>query len=463
MDNQEKQPLVTCIKAHIQQQTTSFHVPGHKNGFLYPKFADSLLAGDLTEISGLDDLHEPTGAILEGEALLAEAYHAGKSYWLVGGSTSGNLAMLAATLKRGDRVLVIRDAHKSILHGIELAGAYPIFLAPQVNHRFQVATGVDLKQLETALKTYPDVKACVFTYPSYYGLTFDIEAAIKLVHKFGMLALVDEAHGAHLIASNHFPKSALLYGADIVVQSAHKTLPALTMGAYLHIHRDRLALKSQVAYYLQMFQTSSPSYLVMASLDVARHYAVTYKEADFSALKRMKELWRNWLERQGIICLQPNDPLKLVIRKKGYSGYELQAVLEAAGYYPELADQHQVLLIFPLIKAGMQVVPDKPLQFPNKRESFAKNEDGLLAPLPITELALTYDDMQKKTTELVDLDTSIGRISAETIAVYPPGIPQVMRGERLTATNIHNLLVSKTRHLHGGKTLSNNQISVFCD
>lgn len=461
MANQKNIPLVELLERHIGKRTKSFHVPGHKNGLLYSECSDSLFAYDLTEISGLDDLHEPRGAILEAENLLAEAYHAGKSYWLVGGTTSGNLAMLSATLQRGDQVIVVRDAHKSILHGIELAGAVPIFLTPKVDEKLGVASGVDLTQLETALKKYPSCRACVFTYPSYYGTTFDIGAAIRLVHKYGKLALVDEAHGAHLAASSLFPESALDLGADVVVQSAHKTLPALTMGAFLHIHTNALELQNKLAYYLKLFQTSSPSYLVMASLDKARHYLANYNENDSAAFMEMKEIWVEWLTKQGVTCVFPDDPLKLVVRKTGYSGFELQQALEEKGYFTELADEQQVLLIFPLLKTGMRFLPEEDLLLEERESDLPAKKASI--ENSITELALDYAAMQDREEEWLALKKSIGRISAETIAVYPPGIPAVMRGERLTSEIVHQLERSKQLHRHGGKALADNKISVFCE
>src|SRR5690606_155051 len=235
---------------------------------------------DQTELSGLDDLHYPEGAIREAQELLADAYGAERSFFLVNGSTTGNLAMIHAVCKEGDRVLVQRNSHKSIFHAMELAKLRPVYLTPEWGEASQSAEGISLATVKEAIRQYPESTALILTYPNYYGMAgTEIKEIINYSHQFNIPVLVDEAHGAHLLAGGLFPQSALTYGADAVVQSAHKTLPAMTMGSFLHIRGERISI-NRISKYLRIFQSSSPSYLIMASLDDARAYIQNYSRPD---------------------------------------------------------------------------------------------------------------------------------------------------------------------------------------
>jgi len=263
--DQNKTPLLDQLIFHHKKNPLSLHVPGHKYGRLldYSKYSAyrGILQLDATELSGLDDLHSPEGVILEAEMLLSEAYGTERSYFLVNGSTVGNLAMILAVLQKGDIVLVQRNCHKSVLNGIELAQAKPVFLGPDYDEDWGVTGGVSPEITARALAMYPGAKALIVTYPSYYGMVNDLQRIIKQAHDVNIPVLVDEAHGAHFISGGNFPKSALQFGADIVVQSAHKTLPAMTMGSYLHLNSKRIE-RDRLEHYLHILQSSSPSYPV---------------------------------------------------------------------------------------------------------------------------------------------------------------------------------------------------------
>lgn len=279
---QKKKPIIEGLERFRQQQNISFHVPGHKHGELshLPQAFKDVMRYDVTELSGLDDLHYPEEMILEAEHLLADTYGAMKSFFLVGGSTVGNLAMIYATCQKGDTIIVQRNAHKSIFHAIELVGAKPIFVSPIWDERTLTATHVTFLDLKEAVENYSEAKAVVLTYPTYYGVTSnEIQQQITYCHEKGIPVLVDEAHGAHFQACSLFQPSALSLGADVVVQSAHKTLPAMTMASFMHV-RSELIGADKIHHYLRMLQSSSPSYVLLASLDDARYYVQTYMESD---------------------------------------------------------------------------------------------------------------------------------------------------------------------------------------
>jgi arginine/lysine/ornithine decarboxylase len=327
--DQKWTPLYDALMRHKEQKPVSFHVPGHKNGQIFNEKArlvfESILTIDMTEISGLDDLHSPDGPILEAEQLLAELYQVKSSYFLVNGSTVGNLAMILATCEKSDVVLVQRNCHKSVLHGLMLAEVEPVFIAPEIDEEWGLAGGVRLKDLQEALQAYPQTKAIILTHPTYHGQSNELTEIVSIAHKKNIPVLVDEAHGAHFILGSPFPESAIKAGADVVVHSAHKTLPAMTMGSYLHVNSE-LINENRVAFYLQMLQSSSPSYPIMASLDLARAYLASFSAENKEILLKKISSFRDELKQIKDIDVMEGtndrlDPLKITIRSKmGLSG-----------------------------------------------------------------------------------------------------------------------------------------------
>jgi arginine/lysine/ornithine decarboxylase len=448
-------PIFDKLVAHHNKKPISFHVPGHKNGSFFAKkgasFFNEILKLDVTELTGLDDLHSPEGVILESEKLLAELYGAKRSFLLVNGSTVGNLAMIMAAIDEEDTVLVQRNCHKSILHALQLANANPVFLNPEYERQWGVAGGLSVEIVETALKKYPNAKALIVTYPNYYGIVFELERIIDLAHKHGIPVLVDEAHGAHFIAGGIFPDSAVSLGADVVVQSAHKTLPAMTMGSFLHFNSELVCLK-QIEAYLHIFQSSSPSYPIMASLDLARSYIASFDEQDIDYLfKQISGFKDNLSKIPGIhVLAYPNgrgDLLKITIQAKGLSGFELQKKLEERGVYAELADPNNLLFITPLLKKGM----DYPfhqltahLSAIMKTELIGKaggykRKELCFQPPAISGLTFGFKEMKNLKRRKIPIEDAVGKIAAEMIVPYPPGIPLLFPGEIISHDHIEQL------------------------
>jgi arginine/lysine/ornithine decarboxylase len=472
--DQRKTPLVDQLLLHSAKKPISFHVPGHKYGEVFPEQArdyfQPLLKLDATEIAGLDDLHSPEGVILEAERLLAQLYHAKKSFFLVGGSTSGNLAMIMAALNENDLVLVQRNSHKSVMNGIKLAKAKPVFLSPEFDSDSLAAGGVSLKTVQEAIQSYPEAKALIVTYPNYYGAVYNLKDMIDLAHMHNIPVLVDEAHGVHFIAGEPFPPSAVALGADVVVQSAHKTLPAMTMGAYLHYNSKHISL-ARLAGYLQMLQSSSPSYPVMASLDASRSYLGTFGNEDCQALIEGIHSFREEVEsidRLAVVPTGNGDPLKMILRSPLCTGFELQKALEEQGVYAEMADPFNVLLVLPLLKAGMEGPYKNAV---SKLRKAAMQIEATLSSLPITEkgslrvrtLALTYREMETMRESFVPLAQAAGSVCAETLIPYPPGIPLLMPGEIITKDALEMLqnLLSQSAKIQGGERIHYNQIKIF--
>jgi len=472
MNSQLDTPLYQALIEHVNKNPISFHVPGHKYGHISYASFQQLLQFDATELTGLDDLHAPEGAIFEAESLLAELYQVKKSFFLVNGSTVGNLAMIMAACAEDDIVLVQRNCHKSVLNALKLAKAQPIFLEPEFNLKWKVASGVSSETVTKAINLYPSAKAIILTYPNYYGMVYDIKPIINLAHQHNIPVLVDEAHGPHFILGDPVPPSAVQLGADIVVQSAHKTLPAMTMGSYLHVNSDRIAVNS-VKEYLTIFQSSSPSYLIMGSLDLARNYVATFSHRDMNyAIKEINQFKKRLAEIPSIKILEyPNqqgDPLKITIQSKSHlSGFDLQKQFEKAGIFTELADPHNVLFILPLLKEN-QPYPLEKVAKDIKNElsgvqAIKRAGEVLPTEQKISHLAIPYNEIEKYKVQTVPILEAIGHVSAETVIPYPPGIPLLLKGERITTEKIEHLirLIETGARFQGGETLDRRFIKVF--
>lgn len=468
-------PLFDQLVLHNKKNPISLHVPGHKYGKLFmddkQSYFHEILKLDVTELSGLDDLHSPEGVIRDAEGLLSQLYSTEKSYFLVNGSTVGNLAMIMATLKENDVVIVQRNCHKSVLNAIQLTRAKAVFLDPVLHQNWGVAGGVSSQLVNRALDLYPNVKAMIFTYPNYYGMVNELKEIIELAHTRQIPVLVDEAHGAHFISGESFPKSAIQLGADIVVQSAHKTLPAMTMGSYLHFNSKLIPIQS-VENYLHILQSSSPSYPIMASLDIARSYLGTYTSEDHSFLfERIHQFRRKLNELKGIKVLDydgEGDLLKVTLQtRNALNGFQLQDAFEKEGIFTELADPTNVLLVLPLLKRDMEfpferVIDGMEHALKDIKCGNMEKKEVLYKP-EISTLAMTEDEMDQYTARKVLLKDSIGEIAAGRIIAYPPGIPLLFPGERIKPSTIEQIkhLVQMGAKFQGSKEIYDDQIYIY--
>ncbi|MCY8310406.1 aminotransferase class I/II-fold pyridoxal phosphate-dependent enzyme [Bacillus vallismortis] len=472
-------PLYKALIQHARRHSHSFHVPGHHNGDVFFDDAKSLfgplLTIDVTELTGLDDLHHPTGVIKEAQELVSQLYGSAESFFLVNGTTVGNLAMILSVCEPGDIILVQRNCHKSVFHAVDMAGAEPVYLAPDIDSAMHVPTHVPLKTVKEALAACPDAKGLVLTHPTYYGHSADLTEIISEAHHYGIPVLVDEAHGAHFILGEPFPSSALTMGADIVVQSAHKTLPAMTMGSYLHLNSSRVD-RNRVAEYLNRLQSSSPSYPIMASLDIARAYVqhIIEEQKLSDILQRIQLLKQTFDSLRNAEAVKPadprmiTDPLKLTLRsKRGHSGYTLQNILERANIFTELADENQVLLVLPL--GGNRRISAETIKFIDEEIEKTPPDQvfvsGEWATRPVTVLPYQKKELQTFKKEYVDFDEAAGRLNAEDVIPYPPGIPMIMAGERMTKESVQKLsrLISMKMHVQGNTKIKEKQLLVYIE
>ncbi len=460
-------PLFDALDKHAKMRPLSMHVPGHKYGQVfsskgYPYF-HKLLEIDATELSGLDDLHHPEGAILEAQALLADLYGVEKSYFLVNGSTVGNLSMILAACSANDTVIVQRNSHKSILNGVRMAGVQPVFVHPTYDQDVQVASFVSFKTIRRAFDTYQNIKAVILTSPNYHGMMNKMELSkiITYAHEHGAVVLIDEAHGAHFMLEG-FPSSAITLGADMVVQSAHKTLPAMTMGSFLHLN-SYFVKPEEVEYYLQVLQSSSPSYPIMASLDLARHYLASIaKNGPNKILEKIKGFIQQLDKIPQIKVVKSTnqevqtDVLKVTILSRcELNGYQLQTVFEEQGIYTEMADPNNILFVLPLTDAFdgdgvIEKIKQGLWEYKPLLRSFLDLHNEEVDT--ITPLALCYNEIKGYNKKVVSFREAVGNISGEMIIPYPPGIPVLMEGEQVTERHIEilNTYINTGAHIQGG-------------
>jgi arginine decarboxylase len=451
MNNQDRTPLMDVLLARAKRNVTSFHTPGHKNGQgIDPKLraftGKNIYKLDVTVFPEVDSLHDPVGPIKKAQALMAQAYGVKHSFFLVNGSSVGNMAMLMAACHPGDSVILSRNAHKSLLSGIILSGVWPIWIQPKVDQHLDIIFDSDAAQVEEALRQFPEAKAVFVTSPTYHGVTTDLKKIAALCHERGKLLLVDEAHGPHLKFHKDLPMSAVEAGADLCVQSTHKILSALSQGSALHVNSDLVDI-NRVRKVLSILQTTSPNYFVMASVDAARRQVFFHGEKTFGRLIRMAEEARERINHlrhiycftQGEIRAKGYDldvtKLTLNVTRTGLSGHDLEHRLAFDyGIQVDCADLFNLIAIMGTgttrqdVERLLSALEDIDRKDPGQERNWV-----LQLPSLSTEMVMTPRDVfLQHQAKRVPLSKAAGHISAQTLTPYPPGIPVLIPGERIT-------------------------------
>lgn len=454
-------PLYEALCLYEASKRTSMHVPGHKDGRVFDREGFSrfskILSIDATESVGIDDLHHPTDFIADAQRLAAEAFGADHTFFLVGGSTIGNIGVALTLCAPGEKILVQRNMHKSVFHGLMLAGAQPIFIAPAIESTTKAAKVSDISFIEKALKENPDVKGVWITNPNYYGMSQDITRLADTCHKAGVPLIVDEAHGAHFGQTDEVPPSALSKGADVVVQSTHKMLTAMTMASMLHVKGDRVS-RERLAQVLGMIQSTSPSYPLLASLDLARRYLVTEGRAHLKETVKRLEKRRVALSNElkalsiweGSGEVHYRDPLKWIIscNNEMVSGYQLLDMFYEQGCTAEISDPRNIVFLFSLNEEEADIdtvvktikAVDEKLQGWTAAEQEEKSETVMFAEEGMLyKQNVSFRDAFHMPRKKVALEDAVGSLSGEMILPYPPGIPLLTPGEEVTATHVKTI------------------------
>ncbi len=447
---QYRAPLFEALKDYHSRNVIPFDVPGHKHGVGLPELAGyvgkKVLEIDVNSMECLDNLNNPIGVIKEAEELAARAYGAEKAFFLVNGTTSGVQAMIMAACRPGEKIILPRNAHKSAIAGMILSGAVPIYIQPEINEELGIAMGMTVESVLRTMEEHPDAKAVFVIHPTYYGAVSDLAAIVEAAHGYGMAVLADEAHGAHFNFHPDLPVSAMELGADASASSTHKTGGSLTQSSLL-LMRSGILDPSYMKTTLNLTQTTSASYLLMTSIDIARKQLATRgKDILGRLLEIVRDAKAQLNEIDGLYAFGSElvgspgvfdfDDTKLGVnvRELGLSGYDAEKLLRKEyNIQVELADMYNILAITAVgdteESIGALVAAIKGLAKHHRNGDVRKITRGLLAN---PEIVVSPRDAYYSSKKPVRLEESIGCVSGESIMAYPPGIPLVTPGEMIT-------------------------------
>ncbi|MFZ5633122.1 MAG: aminotransferase class I/II-fold pyridoxal phosphate-dependent enzyme [Bacillota bacterium] len=467
-------PIIDALKKYTDNWTVRFHMPGHKGGQaadnLVAKFlGDKVFAADVTNVPGLDDLHQAHGVIRKAQELAAGTFGADFTYFLINGSSCGLQALVMAVCGPGEKILAPRNMHRSILSGIILSGAVPVFFRPEYDCHYKIPLGTCPETIARSLECHPDVKAVILVNPTYHGITSDVSSIAKIVHARNIPLVVDEAHGPHLHFHEVLPATALEGGADAAVQGTHKILSAFTQAAMLHL-KSSLIDRQRLEAALRLLQSTSTSYLLLASLDAARAQMeacgrqliqeaielAAYLREKINRLNGFSSFGEEMVGKPGVFGL---DPTKVTISVRGLQVTGLWAeqwLRERHGIQVEMSDMFNLLLIVTF--GNFRSDADRLLKALQEMGQYAAQNNikaqpywaaGQVDAFPgIPDLVITPREAFWAPVAAVPLAEAVGRVSAETIACYPPGIPVICPGEKVTGEIVEYLNVLRNVGMH---------------
>jgi len=464
VNNQSSLPLLHALQQCVARDHAPFYTPGHKRGRGSPDpliglLGSQVLRADLTELPDLDTLFAPTAAIQAAQALAAAAFGSDRTWFLVNGSTCGVMAAILATCAPGEKVILPRNCHQSAISGLILSGAMPVFVDPEYDANLDRVDGIPPAAIAAALQHNPDASAVLLVSPTYEGVCSDVGAIATLCHQQGIPLLVDEAHGAHFAFHPQLPTPALAAGADLAVQSTHKTLAAMTQAAMLHLQGNRVD-PERIHKALTLVQSSSPSFVLLASLDAARWQMATQGQALLDHTLTLAERARSQLAQipslavlspaqartPGFVALDPTR-LTVTVSGLGIDGFTVDELLrQQGGVTAELPALQHLTFILSLgnteadverLLAAFRALPDQLAGQPESPpppatwqcDVASRSSPPVLSPREAFFTPVT----------VVPVETAIARISAELVCPYPPGIPVLMPGEVVTEAAIAHL------------------------
>lgn len=442
-------PVLDALRQYADNPAVPLHIPGHARGEgVLPKFRDiigeNIINIDTTdEFRGLGKLYPAEGPVARAQELMSELFGAGRSFFLINGSTVGNLALALTVAKENKKLIIERNCHRSVISGITLTGANPLWVVPERLDKWGIWGSVKPSEIERHLEENPDASAVWITNPTYEGVVSDIEAIAAICKKRDVMLIVDEAHGCLWKFSDKLPKPALECGADAVVHSLHKTGGSFSQSSVLHIGKNSRINVEELETNLSMLQSTSPSYTLLASLDAARAYLSSeYGQQRIEETLKTTESVRKTLDRiQGVRCLSENvDPTKIYIKVDGLGGKRLQHILEHEyNIEIEAATDEGILALSNIGNTANEL-----FYFCECLESIVKSnysditylENTKSMPFHIPAMVCTPRKAYMSEKEEVSPEQGVGRVSAEIIAVCPPGIPVLVPGELITESHL---------------------------
>lgn len=458
MIDHSRRPLFDALIAYSKSNVTPFDVPGHKMGKgIHQDFIDyvgeNIFKMDINSLKEMDNLSNPEGVIKEAEMLAADLFDSDHAFFLVNGSTSGVQNMILSAMNPGEKIIIPRNIHKSAINGLVLSGAVPIYIYPEICTEVGISVGTSVHETIQAIDNNPDAKALLLLNPTYYGFSTNLKKIIDYAHKHNVIVLVDESHGTHFYLDDAFPDSAMTLGADMATLSIHKTGGSLTQSSVL-LHNDGRIPVSRVRSVINISQTSSASYLLMASLDIARHALATNKELINNVI-RLSQIAKNeinqipnlrivddanvWVEDE-----YTHDSSKLLVdvSRLGKTGFEIYELLKED--YNIQLEFGEALVVLAIISVGDTVESVLKLiaAFQDLSKRF-KDDQRIRIPENTKQkpaIKKTPREAFFAETEYIDITTSEGRISGDQIMIYPPGIPLLVPGEVISKDVISEYL-----------------------
>ncbi|MFB2772208.1 aminotransferase class I/II-fold pyridoxal phosphate-dependent enzyme [Pelatocladus sp. BLCC-F211] len=460
---QNQTPLLDTLKICAERPHTPFYTPGHKRGVgisekIANVFGQTVFRHDLPELTQLDNLFAPAGVIQQAQELAAEAFGATQTWFLVNGSTCGIEAAILATCGTGDKIILPRNVHSSAIAGLILSGAIPIFVNPEYDPVLDIAHSITPSAVAAALQQHPDAKAVIMVYPTYYGVCGDVKAIAQITHQYNIPLLVDEAHGAHFAFHPQLPTPALKAGADLSVQSIHKTLGAMTQASMLHIQGERID-RDRLNKALQLVQSTSPSYLLLASLDAARQQiALSGKELMSRTLQLAQEARTRITQIPGLSILQSptwqgglggspglitldQTRLTVTVSGLGLTGFTAEEILDQQlGVTAEFASLQHLTFIISLgnTQEDIEQLVQALTKLTQMTSSVTKKSEYKHTVLwddvfnMGNSVRISPREAFFAATEALPIPETTGRVCAEIVCPYPPGIPVLMPGEVIT-------------------------------
>lgn len=458
----ESAPIHDALIQYRNTRIVSFDVPGHKQGkgntMLRDFLGDKCLSVDVNSMKPLDNLNHPTSVIKEAEELAADAFNCDRAFFMVGGTSSSVQGMIMSVCKEGDKIIMPRNVHRSAISAIILSGSIPVYVSPGISKNLGIPLGMSLKDVEKAINENPDAKAVFVNNPTYYGICSDLKSIIDLAHKNNMLVLVDEAHGTHFYFGENLPPAAMHLGADMSAVSVHKTGGSLTQSSLLLANTERVN-PDYVRTIINLTQTTSGSYLLLSSLDIARKNLELNGREIFSRILELSEYARNEINSIGGYYafsreIINGDSIYDFDRTK-LSVHTLDIGLAGIEVYDMLRDDYSIQLEFGDLANFLAIISVGDTYFAIERlvsalaeikRTHAKNKANMIdheyiSPVVKVSPKTAFYSKKKK----VELKNSIGQISGESIMCYPPGIPILAPGEMITKESIDYILYSKEK------------------
>ena len=459
--DQNKTPVLDTIMKHINNKFTPFHVPGHKAGRgnleLTKTLGEKTLQIDLNSMSDIDDLSQPVSSIKEAQNLAASLFHSDQAYFLVNGTTSGIQTMILSQFRQGDKLLLPRNLHKSAFNALILSGVTPIYIPIHYDNEYKISGSPKKETIEKILEEQPDIKGILLLNPSYYGVCGDLKAIVKMCHKKNKIVLVDEAHGTHFYFHEDLPISAMEAGADMSVVSMHKTGGSLTQSSILLVNKKRIS-ELDVKRLLNILTSTSASYLLMVSLDIARKQmallgrelieknikTANYLRKEINNIPGLKSYGKNICDAKKGINYLDETKIFIDVREWNITGFQLERLL--ANEYQiqiELSDMYYVfvLITFADDEASINKLIYSLQALSKKHFNTITREKIDFVEPGLPEVVLNPQKAFYAKRAPISLKKTVGRIAAEEIMVYPPGIPIILAGERISK-NVQKYLIN---------------------